>query len=69
MDRESEFLRDDLPDINLKTTAMNEHVPCIERQIRVIKEQMRAVWITLPFTVVPGRVFTKLSYFAVLWLN
>jgi hypothetical protein len=37
MDREFESLRDDLPGLLLNTTAASEHVPDIERQIRVMK--------------------------------
>jgi hypothetical protein len=38
MDREFECLRDDLPELNLNTTAASEHVTDVERQIRVLKE-------------------------------
>jgi hypothetical protein len=39
--------------IILNTTAANEDVPKIERQIRVIKECVRATRHTLPFKVIP----------------
>ena len=35
--------------ILLNTTAMQEHTPEVKRQIRVIKEQVRAAWSTLPY--------------------
>jgi hypothetical protein len=37
----------------LNTTSANEYVPKIERQIRVIKERVRATRHTLPFKVAP----------------
>jgi hypothetical protein len=69
MDREFECLRDDLRGVTLNTTAASEHVPEIERQIRVIKERARAIWSTLPFNRVPNRMIVELINFVVLWLN
>jgi hypothetical protein len=69
MDREFEYLRDNLRGITLNTTAASEHVPEIERQIQVIKERARAIWSTLPFTKVPNRKIVELINFVVLWLN
>ena len=40
-------------DINLNCTFADEHVPEIERQIRVIKEKTRAGHHTLPFDCIP----------------
>jgi hypothetical protein len=56
MDREFECLRGDLPELNLNTTAASEHVPDVERQIRVLKERSRAIRSTLPFKAIPGRI-------------
>jgi len=39
--------------MQLNTTAANEHVPKIERQIRVIKERARCVHHALPFKFIP----------------
>jgi hypothetical protein len=69
MDREFECLCDNLRGITLNTTVASEHVPEIERQIRVIKEKARAIWSTLPFTKVPNRIIVELINFVVLWLN
>jgi hypothetical protein len=69
MDREFECLRDDIPELNLNTTAASEHVPNIERQIRVIKERMRAIKSTLLFKQLPARIFIEMMQYAVLWLN
>jgi hypothetical protein len=69
MDREFECLRDDIPELNLNTTSASEHVPDIERQIRVIKERMRAIKSTLPFKRLPARIVIDMMQYAVLWLN
>jgi hypothetical protein len=69
MDREFERLRDDIPELNLNTTAASEHVPDIERKIRVIKERMRAIMSTLPFKRLPSRVIIEIMQYVVPWLN
>jgi hypothetical protein len=69
MDREFECLRGDLPELNLNTTAASEHVPDVERQIRVLKERSRAIRSTLPFKAIPGRIIIELVYYAAFWLN
>ncbi len=55
--------------IILNTTAANEHVPKIERQIRVIKERVRATRHTLPFKVIPLTMLIELIYSSTLWIN
>jgi hypothetical protein len=69
MDREFECLRDDIPELNLNTTAASEHVPDIETQIRVVKEGMRAIMSTLTFKSLPSRVIIEMMQYVVLWLN
>jgi acetolactate synthase regulatory subunit len=69
MDRNFECLRDDTPELTLNTTAASEHVPDIERQIRVIKEHMRAIRSTLQFKRLPSRVIIEMMQYVVLWLN
>jgi hypothetical protein len=69
MDREFECLRSDLPELNLNTTAASEHVPDVERQIRVLKERPRAIRSTLPFQAIPGQIIIELVYYAAFWLN
>jgi hypothetical protein len=69
MDREFECLRDDIRGVVLNTTATSEHVPEIERQIRVVKERARAIWSTLPFNAIPNRMIVELVICVVLWLN
>jgi hypothetical protein len=69
VDREFECLRDDIPELNLNTTAASEHFPDIERQIRVIKERMRSIKSTHPFKRLPARIVIEMMQYAVLWLN
>jgi hypothetical protein len=69
IDREFECLRGDLPEINLNTTAASEHVPDIERQIRVLKERPRAIRSTIPFKAIPGKIIIELVYYSAFWLN
>jgi len=69
MDNEFEKLRPLIPGININTTAAKEHVPEIERRIRVIKERGRALLNTLPFTKMPQIILIELIYHVVLWLN
>jgi hypothetical protein len=69
MDRKFECLRSDLAGLNLNTTSAREHVPDVERQIRVLKERSRAIRSTLPFKSTPGRMIIELVYYAALWLN
>ena len=49
--------------------SASEHVPHIERRIRVIKERMHALRHTLPFRKVPKLLIRELGKFTVMWLN
>ena len=51
MDKKIEVLHDALQDegITLNTAAANEHVPQIERQIKVAKERVRSTRNLLPY--------------------
>jgi hypothetical protein len=69
MDHEFECLRGDLPELNLNTSAANEHVPDVERQIRVLKERSRAIRSTLSFKAIPRRIIIELVYYAAFWIN
>ena len=55
--------------ITLNVVAADEHVPDIERYIRVLKECARIVVNMLPFTSLPGRVVVELIYYCGFWLN
>jgi hypothetical protein len=71
MDREFECLRVELlgHGVNLNTTAASEHVPYIERHIRLIKKRTRAIRSTMPFKIIPGRMIIEMMAHVVLWLN
>ena len=71
MDGEFKVLRTAMMElgITLNTTAANEHSPYIKRQIRVIKERVRAIKHTLPFKVIPLIMLVEMVYFCIFWLN
>jgi len=66
-----ECIRNGLEDmgITLNMASRNEHVPQIERYIRTVKEIVRAIGVSLPFTKYPPRLIAKLVYNVVFWLN
>ena len=55
--------------IHLNKTSRDEHVRDIERYIRTVKEQMRAIYNTLPFQKIPARLVIEMAKTAVFWLN
>ena len=55
--------------VELNTTAKNEHVGEIEREIRVIKERSRATKSGLPYAVLPRAIIKAMVLFEVMWLN
>ncbi len=55
------------PELNL--ASANEHVPKIERKIRVIKKQVQAVTYSMPFNSIPERMLTQAVLFVVKQLN
>ena len=71
MDGEFAPLRHNLANLNitLNVTSANEHVPQIERQIRVIKERVRSTRHTLPFKSIPASMLVELDYFSTMWIN
>ena len=71
MDGEFEAMRGDLADLGmaLNETARDEHVGDIERFNCTVKERMRAIYNTLPFTHMPPRIVIEMAKHAVYWLN
>ena len=71
MDREIMPMLEELKNRNIRgnPTSANEHVPEIERQIRVIKERVRGIYNTLPYATIPKLMMTELVYYVVAWLN
>jgi hypothetical protein len=53
----------------LNRTAANEHEPYVERRIRVVKECVRVVRHSLPFTSLPMQMTTHMVFFIVKLLN
>jgi hypothetical protein len=58
-----------VPIIVINTTAVKEHVPEVERKIRLIKERGRGILNTLPFKKMPRIMLIELIYHVVLWLK
>jgi len=58
-----------VPILAINTTAAREHIPEVERKIRLIKEQGRGILNTLPFKKMPRLMLIELIYHVVLWLN
>ena len=48
--------------MQLNTTAANEHVPTIERQIHVIKERARCIRHMLPFKYIPVLMLIEMLF-------
>ena len=69
MDNEFKKLRNLVPILAINTTAAKEHVPEVERKIRLIKERGRGILNTLPFKRMPRLMLIELIYHVVLWLN
>ena len=70
MDNEFESLKELIPGIVINTTVEKEHVPEIERRIRLIKKRGRGILNTLPFRrKMPKLILIELVYHVVLWLN
>ena len=55
--------------IEVNTTASREHVPEIERQIRLIKERVRFTTSEFPFDPIPRLVIIHVVYTCVMWIN
>lgn len=71
MDGEFNCHRGDLADlgVTVNPASADEHVGDIERYIRTVKERVRCICNTLPFTRLPNRVVIEMVYFSVFWLN
>jgi hypothetical protein len=55
--------------VEINTAAAKEHVPAIERQIRTIKERVRAQRSRLPFKKLPKALIEGLVLDSIKWLN
>ena len=65
-----EQLMVDLPSApRLNLMAANKHKPYVERKIRVIKERVRAVRHSLPFSNIPVQITIHMVFFVTKLLN
>ena len=55
--------------IVLNSSSANEHVPEVERNIRLIKERVRAAMADLPYKILPNLMKKALLKLQVQWLN
>ena len=69
MDMEFENDRDLIPQVNINTSATNEHVAEVERRIQMIKERCRGVLGILPFKHLPKKLIIGLVQFVTMWNN
>jgi hypothetical protein len=69
MDREFEKIKSQMPTVECNTTAAKEHVSEVEQTIQTVKERIRGLLATLPFSHVPKRMKIEFVYFVILWLN
>ena len=69
MEQEFDKIVDEVPKLEINTTAAREHVGHIERTIHAVKELICAVVSYLPYVVLPKPMVINLVYFAFLWLN
>ena len=70
-DDEFKPLKTDLLGIGivLNSSSANEHVPEVERNIRLIKERIRAAMADLPYKILPNLMKKALLKLQVQWLN
>jgi len=66
---EFKVLEDEMPGVHFNIAAQNEHVPIIERYIRVVKDRVRSCYSQLPFLRVPKQIVIHLIYNTVFWMN
>jgi hypothetical protein len=70
MDGEFEKIKYIMPTtVECNTTAAKEHVSEAEQTMRTVKERIRGLLVTLPFSHVPKRMKIEFVYFVILWLN
>ena len=58
-----------MPSVECNTTAAKEHASKVELTIQTVKERIRGILATLPFSHIPKRMKIEFIYFVILWLN
>ena len=61
--------RNSADDPNINVATAEEHVPEIERMIRVIKERYRSLWHRMPYKAMPINMIQEAAITIVKWLN
>ncbi len=69
MDGEFEKVKNCMPNVECNITAAKEHVSETKQSIRMIKEWVQGLIVTLPFKDIPRRMKIKFIYFVMLWLK
>ena len=71
MDREIMPMIEDLKQRGIigNPTSASEHVPEVERHIRVVKERIRGLYNSLPFDRIPLLMMKQLVYYVIAWIN
>ena len=71
VDPEFRFIEDEMTDIDIEMhyCAVQEHVPEVERSIRVIKERFRAMYHRLPYRCIPKTMVKYGAMECARWLN
>ena len=69
MDGEFEKLKPLMLQVECNTMVAKEHVSEAEWTIQMLKERMRGLLATLPFTHIPKRMKIEFIYFMILWMN
>jgi hypothetical protein len=70
-DGEFENLQDSLlhNGVHLNICAPGEHIPEVERKMRMVKERIRSILTTLPFKTLPPILVAHAVIFSTMWLN
>jgi len=55
--------------VTLNIVTRGEHVPEVERYIRMVKERTRSVYNSLPFKRFPTKLIVEIVYAQIFWLN
>ena len=69
MDGEFEKIKSLMPRVECNATAVKEHASEAERTLQTVKERVRSLLATLPFSHIPKRMKIEFVYFGILWLN
>ena len=69
VDKQFECVGSRFPGVDVNVVSRDEHVPEIERLIRVIKERCRCYFSAMPFKKIPHRMCVELVHTVIFYLN